>query len=194
MPEQMHKSVASESAWAREFKGWLSLFHQGFFFFSAHTLSCQTLWAAGIPAYLFIYYPGALRMQPGLLFYYFILFFFYSEGDGGVLKLQQRQLLRALQGSRLGESHRPAPAKSARRQLWPFGAVCMGCIKPNDVCLVFFFFFLAIFFFFWTLINTFSCLLSDHLLLSCVCCFFSSHNGWDEWIRLIDRLASLFLT
>lgn len=80
MPEQMHKSVASESAWAREFKGWLSLFHQGFFFFSAHTLSCQTLWAAGIPAYLFIYYPGALRMQPGLLFYYFILFFFLFRG------------------------------------------------------------------------------------------------------------------
>lgn len=122
-------------------------FTRVFFFLSAHTLSCQTLWAAGIPAYLFIYYPGALRMQPGLSFYYFILFFFYSEGDGGVLKLQQRQLLRALQGSRLGESHRPAPAKSAHWQLWPFGAVCMGCIKPNDVCLVFFFFSWQFFFF-----------------------------------------------
>lgn len=124
---------------------------------------------------LFIYLlsccPKDAAMTFVLLFHFI---FFYSEGDGVVLKLQQRQLLRALQGSRLGKSHRPTPAKSARRQLWPFGAVCMGCIKPNDVCLVFF---LANFFFFLTLINTFSCLLSDHLLLSCVCCFFSSHNG-----------------
>lgn len=35
---------------------------------------------------------------------------------------------------------REAPTNSSRargRQLWPFGAVCMGCIKTNDVCLGF---------------------------------------------------------
>lgn len=35
----------------------------------------------------------------------------------------------ALRGSPLG---RVADfSRTAARQLWPFGAVCMGCIKPN---------------------------------------------------------------
>lgn len=135
-------------------------FTSGFLF--AHALSCQTLGCKH--SCLFIYYFATIRIQWWLL-KTFILLFQWRQSSSKVVGALRG--LARVRGLSFGWEAPTNLSKAQGRQLWPFGAVCMGCIKPNDVCLGF-----SNFFFFLALINTFSCLFSDHLLLSCVCCSF----------------------
>lgn len=156
-------------------------FTSGFLF--AHTLSCQTPGCKH--SCLFIYYFATIRIQWWLL-KTFILLFQWRQSSSKVVGALRG--LARIGGLSFGWEAPTNLSKAQGGQLWPFGAVCMGCIKPNDVCLGFsnFFFFSSDQYVQLPLLRPFASLL--RMLL------FSSHNSWDEWIRLIDRLASLVLT
>lgn len=81
MPEQKHKSVASESTGAREFKGWLSLSHQCFFLCAHFKLSDLVGFKHSCFIYLLFLCPKDTMLTSVLIYYYY----YYGE-DRVVLK------------------------------------------------------------------------------------------------------------
>lgn len=145
MPEQMHKSVASESAWAREFKGWLSLFHQGFFFLCAHFklsdfVGCRH---SCLFIYLLSWCPKDAAVTFVLLFYFIFFIPRETEEFWSCSSDSSCVLCRALGWVKVTDQLQQKAHAGSCGLLEPFVWAALN----QMTCVFFFFFFLVIFFF-----------------------------------------------